>query len=332
MSMRAVRRRHGFTLIELLVVIAIIAILIALLLPAVQQAREAARRTQCKNHLKQIGLALHNYHDTYRCFPPGGLWTNRDQTTTTNPPYGADDNVGHWVWGTFILPGLDQAPLYNQINPGNRTPAQVITANPSLLKTPLSVFRCPSDIGEEICDTARDFDYLPAAVRRTATSNYVANNDCNDIGNYDAGFGGNDNTGTFPMNFVVRIRDIVDGTSHTVLIGERNSFDQAPIQHEAGVIYAVADWNDADDDDGMEAALAAGSFMINDFILAEDGQEDENYSSYHEGGAHFLLGDGSVRFVSENLHHVHPLRAEQAGSGTYRRLLDRNDSQVVGEF
>ena len=319
-------RRRGFTLIELLVVIAIIAILIALLLPAVQQAREAARRTQCKNNLKQIGLALHNYHDTYRCLPPGGLWTDRDRDGQ------ADDNVGHWVWGTFILPSLDQAPLYNQINPGNRTPAQVITANPSLLKTPLAAFRCPSDIGEEICDTARDFDYLPAAVRRTATSNYVANNDDNDICDYGDGFGGNDNTGTFPINFVVRIRDIVDGTSNTVLVGERDSFDRSPIQHEAGVVFAVPDWNDADSDDSMEAALAAGSFAINDFILADDGQEDENYSSFHEGGAHFLLGDGAVRFVSENIHHVYPLRAEQNGSGTYRRLLDRGDSQVVGEF
>src|SRR6187401_2658539 len=92
------RIRRGFTLIELLVVIAIIAILIALLLPAVQQAREAARRSQCKNNLKQIGIALHNYHDTFNALPPGWVQTNR------------------WGWGTMVLPGLDQAPLYNSLS------------------------------------------------------------------------------------------------------------------------------------------------------------------------------------------------------------------------
>src|SRR5688500_4365529 len=106
---RPVPRRRGFTLIELLVVIAIIAVLIALLLPAVQQAREAARRTQCRNNLKQIGLALHNYHDVHNTFPMGycaGM-TYVD---------GASDTSPGWSWATYILPQLDQGPLYNQFN------------------------------------------------------------------------------------------------------------------------------------------------------------------------------------------------------------------------
>lgn len=104
----APRLRRGFTLIELLVVIAIIAVLVALLLPAVQQAREAARRSSCKNNMKQLGLALHNYHDTHFSFPPGYL----DQDS-----YGGfgfvDINQGHWAWSASLLPFLDQAPLYN---------------------------------------------------------------------------------------------------------------------------------------------------------------------------------------------------------------------------
>ena len=138
-------KRHlsrGFTLIELLVVIAIIAILIALLLPAVQQAREAARRTQCRNNLKQIGLALHNYHDTFRLFPPGVI---RD----------GQNNSEAWGWTVFILPFLEQANLYNQLDPDTYRLRDLLaglnptypapTANAAILQNPLSVFICPSD-------------------------------------------------------------------------------------------------------------------------------------------------------------------------------------------
>src|SRR5687767_15666539 len=104
------RRRPGMTLIELLVVIAILALLIALLLPAVQAAREAARRTQCKNNLKQIGLALHNYHDTHLTLPPGYI--------TRFPQDQAATEQSHWGWGAFTLPFLEQAPLYNLLQPG----------------------------------------------------------------------------------------------------------------------------------------------------------------------------------------------------------------------
>ena len=103
------RQRHGFTLIELLVVIAIIAVLIALLLPAVQQAREAARRTQCRNNLKQIGLAIHNYLDIHDRFPPGHYWSSNT----------ADSGGTGWLWGTHLLPQMDQAPLYNTIDFGS---------------------------------------------------------------------------------------------------------------------------------------------------------------------------------------------------------------------
>ncbi len=131
--------RRAFTLIELLVVIAIIAILVALLLPAVQQAREAARRSSCKNNLKQLGLAIHNYHDTYRTMPPGVV----DDFT---------DSI--WGWGALILPFVEQGPVYDALRVGNiplgvrMTPGNALDQL-SVLQTPISTYRCPSDVGPE---------------------------------------------------------------------------------------------------------------------------------------------------------------------------------------
>jgi prepilin-type N-terminal cleavage/methylation domain-containing protein len=140
MNRPAPRRRPGFTLIELLVVIAIIGILVALLLPAVQQAREAARRTQCKNNLKQLGLALHNYHDTFSMLPAG--WIGVDPNTTT----AFVDGPNGWGWGSKLLPQLDQAPLSGQID------FRLSIADPrhtEVRRTKLPVFRCPSDTGPD---------------------------------------------------------------------------------------------------------------------------------------------------------------------------------------
>ncbi|HUQ72286.1 MAG TPA: DUF1559 domain-containing protein [Planctomycetaceae bacterium] len=320
-------RRLGFTLIELLVVIAIIAILIALLLPAVQQAREAARRTQCRNNLKQLGLAMHNYHDIYQMFPPGGLWTDQNQ----NGQITDDTNVGHWAWGTFLLPQIDQAPLYNRMQPGNRTPLAVYAFDRELMRTALPAFRCPSDNGDVLCDPQRDLSFLGtvAADRLTARSNYVGSNDDNDVPDYGA-MGANDNTGVFKIAGVVRIRDIVDGTSNTFAIGERDSLDIGAIDHDAAVIYAVEMRVDADDDDSMEAVLASADRPLNHRV--DDGQENEVFSSYHTGGGHFLMADGSVRFISENISWHDTIRADQAGAQLFQLLIHRADNKPVGEF
>jgi prepilin-type N-terminal cleavage/methylation domain-containing protein len=234
------RDRLGFTLIELLVVIAIIAVLIALLLPAVQQAREAARRTQCKNNLKQLGLAWHNYHDNYNKFPPGWVtnaWPSATALTTEK---------GIWSWGVFILPYLDQGTLYNLVQPGTLSLDANLAAGGSqrqALTTPLAGFQCPSDTGPGLNDFSRAYvSSQPAAYQndigtydRRATSdgtdriaiaksNYVGVSDSNDSGTpawYVLPNGYGPGLGIIGANTNKGIRDVIDGTSNTLIVGER---------------------------------------------------------------------------------------------------------------
>lgn len=186
------KKSKGFTLIELLVVIAIIAVLVALLLPAVQQAREAARRTQCKNHLKQLVLAMHNYHDQYRTFPSG---------------YIVDTG---WGWGTMLLPNLDQTPLFEQLDPSG----DMDLTNPDLLenlRTPLETYRCPSDPKPDLNDKSKPNVH---AKKEISISNYIGI-----MGSYLSNPTGN---GTLYQNSSVQMRDMTDGASNTLLFGERD--------------------------------------------------------------------------------------------------------------
>jgi len=320
---RGRERRIGFTLIELLVVIAIIAILIALLLPAVQQAREAARRTQCKNNLKQIGLAMHNYHDTSNTFPPGVI----------DPLASCTIIRGAQFWGgmVFLLPMIEQAPLYNQLNPGGtcglpdpNTLFPLLTGQ-QLLKTPIASFRCPSDAGE---DLNQFYSVDVSGTRHSFTSsNYIVSE--------QVGF----------VNSRTRIRDFLDGTSNTFLHGER-ALKREPVgKRQTGAIA----WGRSPTSD------AAWKFRVNwpinfpnpttsnsNGIGADDGCVRHNLSSQHTGGCHMLMGDGAVRFVSDNIG-TNPtvqvtttcvgMNTNQAGSGyTLQNLFFLNDGQPVGEF
>lgn len=324
-------RRHapaalttGFTLIELLVVIAIIAILIALLLPAVQQAREAARRLQCKNNLKQIGIALHNYHDTHRVFPKGGYGGFMSAANASNP---ALKQTGLTLsWGAAILPGLDQANLFQKIN---QNEWYVHPDNVPIGQTVLPVYLCPSVPSPEMLKPNGDQTSAPERFARTDYGGnwgerglrcFPATNCQNNYG----GTGADAYRGMFPLLGApsVRMRDVTDGTTNTISVGEapnglhsiwighKNVFDQsAPVNGR----YASPS-----DTQWQSCITFGGTANPPGKIGCDFGQE---FHSFHTGGAQFLLVDGSARFVSENIDIV-----------TFSALLSRKGAEVIGEF
>ena len=330
------RGRKGFTLIELLVVIAIIAILVALLLPAVQQAREAARRTQCKNNLKQLGLALHNYHDVHRIFPAVSYGMEFRGLVTTE---------ASWGWGVYLFPFIDQAPLFSQLDPGDTIlhEALVDATLVQLMQQPLGAFRCPSDPGPDLND---EQDIPNNSSVATATSNYVGSYDHNNTYRRDpSGFMVPGSAADSNTRGKVRVRDITDGTSNTLAIGER------AFLLNGRVMKAASLYGHEGNIDGREAgACTAGagnngiSKLIGTGIAAinEDSNcSDRGFSSLHTGGAQFVLADGSVRFISENIDHT-PATLQSATPASigfngapdslFGFLIAIDDGQVVGEY
>jgi prepilin-type N-terminal cleavage/methylation domain-containing protein/prepilin-type processing-associated H-X9-DG protein len=290
------RCRRGFTLIELLVVIAVISVLVALLMPAVQQAREAARRSQCRNNLKQIGIALHNYHASHDRFPPGYV-AGAVYPATTNG----------WGWPAMLLPYLDQSPLYNAIN--FQFPVEHATNLPSVAST-LPGFLCPSDqtgAGSFQVTDAGGAVIIPAA----PPSSYAATVG-DDSSEADAAMG----NGTFYRNSGTRIADLVDGTTTTVLVGER------------GFGYVKGTWAGAPNGALVRAGtlnpwpaatatspvfLLVHNNWINILTDSDGGLDD--FSSFHTGGAQMLFADGSVRFIKTIITDG-PLRRTFWGMGT----------------
>jgi prepilin-type N-terminal cleavage/methylation domain-containing protein/prepilin-type processing-associated H-X9-DG protein len=307
------RRPQGFTLIELLVVIAIIAILIALLLPAVQQAREAARRTQCRNNLKQIGLAVHNYLDAFNAFPPGYIAAVPD----------------HNVKGAFVflLPYIDQAPLFNTIDQsiplmnGRPYPAAPLAANVNAARQVISGFMCPS------CPVTQLNDYaypagafgggFPAATMTWtgARTDYCGTTGV--LGVYAgiayAGNAGGDREGAFRAAGVngecARIRDVTDGTSNTFMIGERTggstiffkTTPQPALTPTLGVTNGGS-WPDAlVFEHWLAGSLFDGTGSGGPCAINCNNLRGRNFHCFHTGGAHFLMCDGSVKFVNENI-------------------------------
>jgi len=283
--------RRGFTLIELLVVIAIIAILIALLLPAVQQAREAARRSQCKNNLKQMGLALHNYHETFSILPPG---FNVDlvvaNTATGNGGLG---------WSGSILPGIDQANVYNTID---FNADWGTGANEDACATYLSVYRCPSDTTV----SHRNHDGIDARVPTSYLACFSGTRGSDSESNVT------DADGVFFLNSSIRLRDITDGTTNTIAVGECiNDFDAFKDHFYIGST-SIGGWDGAPRE--YSEFLASTDVPMNS-------TNEVAFGSNHVGGAHFLLLDGSVRFLSENMSQT-----------TFSYLGSRADGKVLGEF
>jgi prepilin-type N-terminal cleavage/methylation domain-containing protein/prepilin-type processing-associated H-X9-DG protein len=297
-------RRRAFTLIELLVVIAIIAVLIALLLPAVQAAREAARRIQCVNNLKQLGIALHNYHTQVNSFPPGYL--------SLMDPLTFDNDGPGWGWAARSLSQMEQAPLYNSINfvlgiefPDNQTSRLTV----------ISSFLCPSDAWImdvfTVVDATTSNTTPGAPICNVASSNYVGSVGSGDpsslypyIIDADDGPPGRDNgNGIFFRNHVITIAQVTDGTSQTFLCGERSqNLSRASwtgaVTNAAVPLVALQGGAGFDPEGG--GALVLSHTGENHGPNAPSGQaHGDQYWSMHPGGANFLFVDGGVRFIKE---------------------------------
>ena len=294
--MTKARKNRGFTLIELLVVIAIIAILIALLLPAVQQAREAARRTQCKNNLKQVGLAIHNYESSFRTFPPGWI--------------AGPANASNFGWSVFILPYIEQSNIYNALN--FLTPYSVADTN---LQTPLPAFRCPSDTSSDLVEGLARSNYA-GVIMYTWVNPAGGATVTNPAGNGTATHGG----GMFGANSSRKHGDLSDGASNTIMVGERmgtgtvNNSSRGTEAVVAGLLPLPL---------GTSELAIVGS-PTDPYGRPNNLNFPSNYGSFsssHSGGAQFVLGDGSVRMISESIN-----------AATYQAIGTVSGGEATGDF
>jgi type II secretory pathway pseudopilin PulG len=345
-----IKNRSGVTILEVVVTIVILLVLAALFMPNARRSRVAAKRSQCKNNLKQIGLALHNYHDVHRSFPPGWIAA---ETPANSSGFG---------WGFHILPFIDQAPLFEKFDSSQRL-ADTGSGNAVLVSTELTAYRCPSDDGVAQATSQRGLSL--------GTTNYV--------GNFGLGIPATYSTtaqskgklvdtkylqGMFGPNSSIKIQDVKDGMSNVVLVGERRLLKESiewPLGKEDGpfnsywagipnintvsplAIVATATGGqielNGDDEQlpetGNVAALTSPEgkqslplFAINKnprlgVVLSGENNNavTAGYSSWHTGGCQMVLGDGTVRFISENI-----------DTSIYINLMRRSDGATLGEF
>ena len=324
--------RRGFTLIELLVVIGVIAILISLTLPAVQQSREAARRIQCENTLRQIGVALHNYHANTEMFPPGGVHM------TTKPPGTAPDGDemtdGRAPWTVLILPYLDEGNRYNRFNMEGtfsiRFDKSALTQEPNLTEQyqPLTKYQCPTDPNSSAAATHSNY----AACQGGGAPEDAAEQTTGPVPRlfFD--------NGIFLHNSSISQADITDGSSQTILVGETKYIGTPQSFSSTNAWWS---WAAAVRSHGFLAALFNISATVDPINFPQNGEYNEDdiiknqgvfqganhggqqrvYGSWHEGGAMFLFVDGSIRFLNENM-----------DVQVYRSLGTRADELPDGTF
>src|SRR6476620_5339470 len=296
------RLGRGFTLVELLVVIAIIGVLVALLLPAVQAAREAARRMKCQNNLKQMGLALHNFHDTNGHFPPCG------ERNTAN----------RWGWPVAILPFIEQANLFQQLgSPDLTTTASMPFPATPVLQTKIPSYVCPSDINQHLATNANYDNY--------GTSNYIVSE-----GVISWYFGGvTDQMGK------TRLSIISDGTSNTFLVGERDNklgvgAIWAGLRKTGGSLNGRARERPNVQYLGNRGASCCGGEQPTPPDPCRRGQ----FSSLHPNGVNFVMCDGAIKYITQSIE-TDAAAADCSGPSrsnfTYQQLFWMDDGFVVRE-
>ena len=339
-------RIRGFTLVELLVVIAIIGILIALLLPAVQAAREAARRAQCTNNMKQLALAQHNYHDSFKSFSSGYI----------REPWAGVNLRERWGWHVLIMPYIEQQPLHDLLNTQGFT-LEAVCAGLNLsvpdpvatLQTFVPGFVCPSDPNDGIAHANRHFGGGLGTVAgglgnwRPGITNYIGNRGTRWNPQVT-----NDPHGVLFFDSKIRFRDITDGTTNTFMIGERDTPNC-----RSGSWVGVRNPRGGGSR-GIWTSVAHGRGVLNapnpPFGWGSAWGCGEGFSSFHPGGANFAMSDGSVRFVSETIEYD-SANCRNLGSGncciygtlasgdprcawfaTYQKLIRRNDGFPIENF
>ncbi len=300
--------RCGFTLVELLVVIAIIAVLIGLLLPAVQAAREAARRMSCTNNLKQIGLGLHMYHNTFGMLPAG--WRGY------NPSNGQPFFFGlpGWAWSASILPYMEQTAVYETLIHFDRPITDPV--NDQVRVAPISIFRCPSDVGDKTFDLQGGGPSVgtpPTFPVKLATGNYIGA-----FGSIEfhllcapssPEYNGCIGNGTFVLNRQFRFADFIDGLSNTLIVGERSS-KRAPSTW-VGVVTGGQH--------GVARVAGVASYPPNSETTPA--HYFHNFSSFHPAGTNFLAGDGSVKMIPATINEA-----------IFHALITRSNGDIVGEY
>lgn len=350
MKTRIARSLRGFTLVELLVVIAIIGVLVALLLPAVQAAREAARRSQCTNNLRQFGLAIQNFETAKGELPVGH---QRWLRGTPGDGGGSTPKAGGWAWSGFVLPYIEQGTIAAQINydlPMSNTastaPDQV--RNGQIVQTPLSVARCPSDDMEPTLTTGAPGSPAEVSSPGMATTSYKANG-----GPFDSNYT-DQQTGPACGVFAqergltrghVKLKQVTDGGSNTIALGE-TAFRYAFVRPD-GVdffsFYGAMNWSKSEAGNSYRIFFT-GESKINPpdtFKEAFPQLAREAFGSSHPGGCYFAFLDGSVRWLNEDIQHTarpyvdgdpYDAAGANAGYGAYQRLLSRDDELVVSEY
>jgi len=322
--------RRGFTLIELLVVIAIIAVLIALLLPAVQQAREAARRSQCQNNLKQMGLAFHNFHDVKNQLPNGA----RDGKSTDALTACCNSaEVRGWSWLYQILPYVEQKNVFDLGKEDASDPTVYTASNTLVAQQMIPVYNCPSRRAPTAYGSGKiyRYDYAGNAGERSYKASNVYSLASAADGSLKNDIRAIDSSGSKTGVVIqtdaakIRIEQIKDGSSNTIMVGEKaiHTLTQGANGGEN------ENWNNAGWDEDV-VRFGAGRNANGDLFGIPPVPDEsapqgsvwyDNFGSAHAGGAQFCMGDGSVRLI-----------AFQVNSETFRRLSHRVDSQPVGEF